>query len=70
MLGLVAAFGFDRLRGRALTWRLGRAGLSRCVGDMGYLLLQNDGAPLIQPNQVELFLPRSTPIVEIGSSVF
>jgi hypothetical protein len=47
MLGLVAAFGFDRLRGRALTWRLGRAGLSRCVGDMGYLLLQNDGAPLI-----------------------
>jgi hypothetical protein len=36
----------------------------------GYLLLQNDGAPLIQPNKWNVFLPRSTPIVAIGSSVF
>jgi hypothetical protein len=36
----------------------------------GYLLLENDGAPLIQPNQVERVLAEVDPIVAIGSSVF
>jgi hypothetical protein len=36
----------------------------------GRLLLENDGAPLIQPNQVERVLAEVDPIVAIGSSVF